>query len=688
MEGAARRGIDLLLVLDDPEEANRLASLLGNHGFEVLPRQAADAEELARQVRARNWDLLIARYGGVVPPAGVLHHVRRANKDIPVLFLLEAPDPDQRADALRLGAEDAVPADAEKLLVQVVRRALANLEQRRRLRYWQRRFAESESRLEQLLMSSRAPIALVQDGTYVLVNEPYARLFGHHHPEEMTLTPVIDTIAPASQGRLRPWLKPLDPENAFDQETLSFTALSSQGEELPVHATLAQVDYRGEPALQITLREPPSARREAEGPADVSEVRTRELVEELNALIRRAARSGEDALLLYLAVDRFEALQGELGLEATEAGVAELARYLDAHLGERLLFGRLGEETFVAALPGNDAEGAVALAERLRQGVASQIFPAGQASFTCTLSIAITPLGETTATADEALASCRKLAAELARGGGNAVRFHEPVVELREGQLDDEELVRIGRLLLKKDLVQVHFQPLVALRGEARPWYEVQMALPAEAFAEGEIPQDFVARIFRTPVGRELDQKVLERAAASLAARKEEVPDLRLAVHLCHASVADPTLPEQLARTLERFSLKPADFVFQLREYEIAHHLGSAAHLLAELQKLGAERALTHFGLAVQPTATLGRIAVDYVKVAGSLVDKAQRDKEALEELKALIAEVKRLGLRVVVPHIESATVIPALWQVGADYLQGYYFQPPAPEMAFDFSEE
>src|SRR5690606_32710168 len=124
-----------------------------------------------------------------------------------------------------------------------------------------------------------------------------------------------------------------------------------------------------------------------------------------------------------------------------------------------------------------------------------------------------------------------------------------------------------------------------------------------------------------------------------------------------------------LQKTIDSVELAAGDLVFQLREIDISHHLGEAARLLDRLKNIGAHTALSHYGLAINPATIFNRIQVDYVKVENALSDKAQKEKPALEELKGLINELKELQQCVIVPFIESATIIPTLWQAGVDFL-------------------
>lgn len=46
------------------------------------------------------------------------------------------------------------------------------------------------------------------------------------------------------------------------------------------------------------------------------------------------------------------------------------------------------------------------------------------------------------------------------------------------------------------------------------------------------------------------------------------------------------------------------------------------------------------------------------------------------------------MGKLTIVPMVENTAQLTALWQCGANYIQGYYLQEPHPEMDYDFSIE
>ncbi len=693
--------INILLVHDDVDEANRLVSLLRNANYRVDPHYAANASELNKKVQERNWELVLAQYHATsVPAKNVIHQIRRLNKDVPVIFILGEFSFAETVEALKMGAADAVPVDEDQYLIQIVARTLAHLEQRRKLRYWKRRFSESEDRFESLILSSQDGIAIIQEGTYVHVNSAYANYFGYLDADSMTLLPVIDTIAGTSQSSFKKYLKPLDEHDAWDAEVIRFEGNRPDGNAIPVQAVLSQIDFHGEQALQLLIKKDYMASGTGEAGAgtpyvetDVSKIRLQELVEGINSTIRRAAKTGEDALLFYLEVDHYGDIQKRLGIGETEEGMAQLAHFLDSLIPDKALFGRLREEAFTFVLTTSDGEKGLAMANRLLTEVSSQIFNISHGSFTCTLSIGIATIGEATASADEVLSACQQTIAELqqvdANGkSGNRAKLYEPVFDAAASDISDAEVLRIGRHLIKKNQIGASFQPVISLHGSEDEIYEARMQLLPEGFAGGEIPDDFVTRVFNTEIGRELDRIVIEQVFDKLKAKKAVAPHTRILIHLSQGTMEDEKFIPWLQKSLETFQLSPSDVVFELREIDITRHTGHAARMLERLRNIGTGTCLTHFGLAINPMTIFNKIAVDYVKIDGVLSAKAQKDKTALAALKNLLAELTAAKHRVIVPLIESATIIPTLWQAGVDFLQGNYVQPPQDDMGFDFSEE
>ena len=88
--------------------------------------------------------------------------------------------------------------------------------------------------------------------------------------------------------------------------------------------------------------------------------------------VERFSRRSRDGALLICDIDHFKQINDSYGHAAGDRVLVELADEFRRVLGSDACTGRFGGEEFVAFLPGASTEKAVALAERVRQGLSAK----------------------------------------------------------------------------------------------------------------------------------------------------------------------------------------------------------------------------------------------------------------------------------------------------------------------------
>jgi diguanylate cyclase (GGDEF)-like protein len=110
---------------------------------------------------------------------------------------------------------------------------------------------------------------------------------------------------------------------------------------------------------------------------------------QLDVLISRARRHGHQLAFLLIDADRFKAVNDEHGHAVGDVVLRELAARLRERVRREDVVGRWGGEEFVVALPETAPDGAVAVAESLRSGIAATPIEAGGVSLRMTVSIGV-----------------------------------------------------------------------------------------------------------------------------------------------------------------------------------------------------------------------------------------------------------------------------------------------------------
>jgi diguanylate cyclase (GGDEF)-like protein len=143
----------------------------------------------------------------------------------------------------------------------------------------------------------------------------------------------------------------------------------------------------------------------------------------LGVEVARAERFGDPLALVMADLDNFKAVNDRHGHPAGDAVLREFAAVLEATVREIDVAARWGGEEFCLILPGTDAPGAAAVAERIREALAERVIltPEGAAvQVTSSFGVAAHPAQ---ATADELVAAADAALYEAKAAGKDRVAF-------------------------------------------------------------------------------------------------------------------------------------------------------------------------------------------------------------------------------------------------------------------------
>jgi EAL domain-containing protein (putative c-di-GMP-specific phosphodiesterase class I) len=142
------------------------------------------------------------------------------------------------------------------------------------------------------------------------------------------------------------------------------------------------------------------------------------------------------------------------------------------------------------------------------------------------------------------------------------------------------------------------------------------------------------------------------------------------------AAVEDPHHPEVFARMINFYNVSPEDVVVEILETGVDDEvqLSDAAKLY---RKMGCKIAIDDFGVGYSNFDRLWRLQPDIVKLDGSIIHSAARDQHARIVLANMVKLVKECGAKIAIEGIEDSTEAKLAVDVGADYLQGYFFGRP-----------
>ncbi|MGE4407719.1 EAL domain-containing protein [Pseudomonas sp.] len=682
-----KKTIRLLILEDSQNEAERLVSLFRNAGQATRVHRLTSSDDLAEALK-QTWDLLInAPHSENLDPSEVIGAIRRQAKDIPVIQLTAGNDAEAITTALMLGAQDALPQGEDEWLILVANRELANLEERRARRSAEVALREAEKRCQLLLDSSVDAIAYVHDGMHIYANRAYLEMFGYADVEDLEGMPMIDLIGATDQSAFKTFLK--NYQTLEGNAELACSGIRADGESLKTRMHFSPAAYDGEPCIQVVIRaENDSAElqklREISSQDPVTGLLNRNaFLEVMDGAVERAVNAGQSASLAYIRVDRFAALQAEIGLADSDQLLAQLATLLRAHFPAGTQLARFADDVFTALQPGVTPQQAEPELRKLLAKVEGHLLDIGGRTVQTTFSIGVAALDEKTAKAQDAIERAHRCADEL--GDGNALKLYNPADELAAAA-SRGNIVAMLQQALEKNSFRLLFQPIISLRGDSFEHYEVLLRLLDPQGAEVP-PAEFLVAASDAGLATKIDRWVILNSIKLLAEHRAKGHSTRLFLHLSAASLQDPSLLPWLGVVLKASRLPGDSLVFEFGEPDAVAYLKPAKVLAQGLGNLGCRVALAQFGCVLNPFNTLKHLNAEFIKVDGSYTQDLSRQ-ENQEALKTLLADLHAQHRQSIVPFVESATVLATLWQAGVSYIQGHYLQGPSQSMDYDFSSD
>lgn len=687
--------IRLLLIHDTPSEAQRLVSMLHNAGRPNRAQHVASEPALTKLLQDSTWDLLIAADSSKqVPPAVALRTISKLQKDVPVLLLTERDGAQPVVEGLKLGARDVVTVDEDQHLLLVIQREINGLRNRRQARMHDRRYHSSLARAQELLDSSKDAIAYISDGLVVYANQSFAERFGHKDKDDIEYQPLIDMVTDGEQEDARAFLKQCAIDNNdVEAQEWKFTGRSASGRPVPVRAEVLSTVYDEETCLQVRIAAKSGNTEELE--AQLSDIKSRDpltglynrqhFLRMLDAAIKSAASTQRTGGLMYIEVDRFEeTVQKAVGVAGADALQKKMAELLQSSVRRGDVVARYGEESFCLMMAETTPDSAEHRAKELMQKIADTIFDAAGKTLQVTVSIGVSLLSEASGKAqkvlDQALQAHDQAVKASGEGGGFAL--YEPDTD-QGADADTYHRARVVQALEAGNL-KLLYQPVLSLQGTGEQMYEVLVRMMDGK--EELSPLAFLEGLGDDSLAVKMDRWVILTAIKAAAAQRAKGKDVSLLLHISSASLKDSGLPAWLKVAFKAAKVSPRSVAFQVSQGDINSNLHAAREFARLVRELGCRVAVSRFGAGLNPFKTLEHVTLDMAKVDPSFVREVQDEGENSETLVNMVQQLAEANTRVIVPHVEQASMLPTLWQSGTDYIQGYYVQAPAEHMNFDFS--
>ena len=152
----------------------------------------------------------------------------------------------------------------------------------------------------------------------------------------------------------------------------------------------------------------------------------------------------------------------------------------------------------------------------------------------------------------------------------------------------------------------------------------------------------------KTGLIQPLTRYVLDEALGQLARLDADGHRLTLAVNLSMRNLHDPTLPEQVAELLRKWSLTGDRLTLEITESAIVSDPARTKAVIGRLRELAVGVAIDDFGTGYTSLAYLARLAITQLKIDRSFICNMHSDADDAAIVRSITTLGHDLGLEVV----------------------------------------
>ena len=573
----------------------------------------------------------------------------------------------------------------------------------------ERHLQESRSRIHQLLTST--PVIIYSRfvdklDSFTYVGENIAEQFGYD-PECFLREPSfwLDRVHPDDQAMVTEKLKSL---TELGQLAIEYRFQKTDGEYLWVCDRM-----RGLWNDQIRAHEivgcwlDITERKQAEDRIrylaffdDLTGLPNRAFMKEmLEHSISNAKRYNRRMAVLFLDIDHFKRVNDNLGHDAGDSLLREVAKRLAscvrdsdtvyrpnnemarmAQTTENHAVSRLGGDEFVVVLAQIDSPEDVATAARRIGAALSAPLTIGtdEVSMAASVGISVYPDdGTDTATllknADAALYFAKE-------NGRNSFQFFTKTLNERTAKRYSIES-KLKKALDRNEFV-LHYQPIIDLRHDTIIGTEalIRWRQSDETLIS---PAEFIPIAEETGLIVPIGEWVLHEACRQTAAwHADGLPPLFVSVNVSAVQFTKKILAKSLTKALENGNISPEHLQLELTESVIVENTNESRAILDELKEIGVGLCVDDFGTGYSSLAYLKSFPINALKVPRCFVRDLTTDLSDAAIVSATVALAHNLGLRVIAEGIEHRDQNLILKSQGCEQAQGFLFSRPLPAKA------
>ena len=399
-----------------------------------------------------------------------------------------------------------------------------------------------------------------------------------------------------------------------------------------------------------------------------------EHVQRAISLLKR--HSSNPFAVIFIDLDRFKAVNDELGHSVADEVLALIARRLETCVRSGDIVSRVGGDEFAILLNGvNGSVDADDAAQRILTEMRQPLkTDSGDVFVAVSVGIAI---GTPKYDRPEQILRDADAAMYVAKSQGRAraVVFDESIDQVVRDNID---LTADLRHAIERNELRLVYQPILGLRDMVVVGFEalVRWKHPRRGLLQ---PEAFISQAEDSNLIVAVDRWVLAQACAQLAnwqVRGLAGPALQISVNVSSKEFSRTDFVAEVRHVINAHALNATNLRLEITEGTMLERSLQPYEVLAAVRALGVKTDVDDFGTGYASLSALNQLVVDGLKIDWSFVTSTNA-RHGWDIVDSVISLAHKLALVAIAEGIETAEQHRRLNALGCDFGQGYLFARP-----------
>lgn len=199
-------------------------------------------------------------------------------------------------------------------------------------------------------------------------------------------------------------------------------------------------------------------------------------------------------------------------------------------------------------------------------------------------------------------------------------------------------------------------------------------------------PDKFISLLENSALIIPLGRWIIDTAAKACNRWITNIPDFVMHINLSFVQIVKSNIIKDVLEYIGRYSAANNHYVFEITETIEMEHIPAVDRVFKEFIKNGFSLAIDDFGTGYSNYGYMRDKTFNIVKVDRSFITNLDKQKTNYLMVSFIIKMAHEMGVHVCIEGVETEEELLCVKELGADYIQGYYYGKPV--CSADFEEQ